>query len=542
MPEGVASPMKYQLRPLDRLDALIAVLLAIAALAVYVRTLAPDVLYGDSAEFQTLTYTLGHTHSTGYPIYLFLARLVGFLPFHSPAWRVSLFSAIMAALAVAGVYLVARHLTSSRAGATLGSLGLALSYTMWSQAVISEVYAPAAAFLAWIYLLVLRWQQDPEHCSRSLFAGGLLSGLSLGMHATTALAALPSAGLVLLWLIVRRAKQAEWRKTLLAGAGGALLGAFIFFLGFLYIDWHNPSASFINTTLSPSRAIWGLTPEDLDTPLERIVLTLNSVQWNDVLFDGGTDAAIGSWVDYMSYMVGREFSVGFLLLGLFGWWELLPRTGWRGFYLLGSFLVVWFYTLNYHPYDQYVFFLSTYIAFSAVAGVGIGVLIEKLTHWKFFVKRGWGRAVEIFLIVILAAVVLAPPLSKRAETIQSGVATFVTETYQFPVESLSEPRLLARMYLSQFPDDAVVLMEWRNLHAVSYLAYVEGKKPDLILLEAMPRGNDGGLSSSLIETIHQALAEGRPVLAAQRFPRLAENFRLAIDANNFVRVYEKSER
>jgi len=39
-------------------------MLAVVALAAYMRTLAPDVLYGDSAVFQTLAYTFGITHLT----------------------------------------------------------------------------------------------------------------------------------------------------------------------------------------------------------------------------------------------------------------------------------------------------------------------------------------------------------------------------------------------------------------------------------------------------------------------------------------------
>jgi hypothetical protein len=531
--------MKYALRPLDRLDALIAALCGIGAFAAYARTMSPDILYGDSAELQTLTYTLGHTHSTGYPIYLLLARLVGFIPLNSPAWRVTLFSVLMASLAVAGVYLLSRMLTSSRAGACIAAIGLALSYTMWSQAIITEVYAPGAAFLAWILLLVLHWLQDPEPRGRSLFAAALLAGLSLGVHATTALAVLPAAGLVLLWLIIRRANRAAWGSVLRAGAGGAMIGVLVWFLAFLYIDWHNPPSSFINTTLFPSRAIWHLTPEDMDTPLERIVLTLNSVQWKDVLFAGGADAARDSLVVYLSDICGREFSVWFLLLGLYGWWVLLPRARWAGGFLLASYGCVLFYVLNYHPGDQFVFFLSTYVAFTAVAGVGIGALIEGAAAWKFVAKRGWGWAAGAVVVLILLVFVIWPTVAQRIPAIQSGVAKFVGDGYQFPVENLREPRLLAQMYLSRFPDDAVVLMEWRDLQAVSYLAYVEGKKPGLTLLEAMPRGNDGKVSASLVETIHQALAAGRPVYAAQRFPGLGENFLLRAAANRYVQVLEK---
>ena len=106
----------------DKTDYLIALAVGVCALAAYVRTLAPDVLYGDSAEFQTLAYTLGITHSTGYPIYLLLARLLGFLPVGSPAWRVNLLSALSAAVTLSNVFLLARYLTRSRIGALLGSV------------------------------------------------------------------------------------------------------------------------------------------------------------------------------------------------------------------------------------------------------------------------------------------------------------------------------------------------------------------------------------------------------------------------------------
>ena len=112
--------------PPARKDYGLAVLIGLLALAAYVRTLAPDILYSDAAEFQTLAYTLGTTHSTGYPIYLLFARVVGFLPLNSPAWRVNLVSALCAAWTVGGVYLLARYFTPNRTGAALGSVALAL--------------------------------------------------------------------------------------------------------------------------------------------------------------------------------------------------------------------------------------------------------------------------------------------------------------------------------------------------------------------------------------------------------------------------------
>lgn len=531
--------MKEPVCPLNRSDALIAALLGSGALAIYTRTMAPDVLYGDSAELQTLVYTLGHTHSTGYPVYLLLARLVGFLPLNTPAWRVTFFSVLMGALTIAGVYLLSRMLTNSRAGAGLAAIVLALSYTMWSQAILAEVYAPGAAFLVWILLLTLRWHEHPAGRSKPLFAAGLLAGLSLGMHATTALASLPAAGFVLLWLIFHRAGKEEWRRALVAGIGGTALGVALWLVAFLYIDINNPPSSFINVMLYPSRSIWGLTPQDMDTPLERIVLTIENVQWRDLYFENGADGMVESFADYMSAIFEREFSFWILLFVLAGWWRLFSRSPWAGGYLLASFGLVFYFVLNYRPDDQFVFFLSSYIPNLAVAGVGFGYLITAPSQWRFLRRRGWGKSVSAAAAIALYILITLPVIPSRLPAIQDGVASFVQEDYQFPVQGLREPRIFAQMHLFPLPDDAVILMEWRDLYAVGYLAYVEGKKPGIRILEAMPRGNKGQIAESLVEEIHQELAAGRPVFAAQRFPGLAENFRLTGGPNHYVQVLPK---
>ena len=168
----------------DRRDLWIAVIISLLGLAAYVRTLAPDILYGDSAEFQTLAYTLGVTHSTGYPTYLFLGRLVGFLPISNPAWRISLLSAICAAITLAGVYLLARYFTKNRVGPALGALALGISYTFWSQAIIAEVYTPGMAFTVIVMLLLMHWLAESKRGNLALFIAALTAGIGFGVHAS----------------------------------------------------------------------------------------------------------------------------------------------------------------------------------------------------------------------------------------------------------------------------------------------------------------------------------------------------------------------
>src|SRR5215218_2866378 len=78
-------------------------------LALYVRTAAPSVLSGDSAEFQLAAPLLGVPHPTTYPLYVLLGKLATLvIPFGDLAWRVTLISSVCAALAVGFFFGIAR--------------------------------------------------------------------------------------------------------------------------------------------------------------------------------------------------------------------------------------------------------------------------------------------------------------------------------------------------------------------------------------------------------------------------------------------------
>src|SRR5919199_440714 len=90
---------RAQARPLALLGASA---LLLAFLALYTRTAAPSVLSGDSAEFQLAAPLLGVPHPTTYPLYVLLGKLATLvLPLGDMAFRVTLVSALCAALAVA---------------------------------------------------------------------------------------------------------------------------------------------------------------------------------------------------------------------------------------------------------------------------------------------------------------------------------------------------------------------------------------------------------------------------------------------------------
>lgn len=155
------------------LDWLLTTLLGGGAFTLYSLTLAPTVLAGDGGEFQFVPYLLGVAHPTGYPLYCLLGwawshlLLVG-----DVAYRMNLFSAFWAALAVALLFRTARNLfeqvlpdisaMAQRLLAVLSSVTFAVTPTFWSQAIIAEVYSLHVVILLLIFNLLLGLRPEPR--------------------------------------------------------------------------------------------------------------------------------------------------------------------------------------------------------------------------------------------------------------------------------------------------------------------------------------------------------------------------------------------
>ena len=143
---------------LQRRGVLFAIATGIAFL-IYLRTLAPGVLDGDSGEFQFAAWGWTLAHPTGYPLYLLIGGLWQHLiPFGNPAFRLNLLSAVFAALTIGLSYRIFFRLTAHRGAALVAALALAVSPTFWSQATETEVYALNSLLVAALTYLALKWE------------------------------------------------------------------------------------------------------------------------------------------------------------------------------------------------------------------------------------------------------------------------------------------------------------------------------------------------------------------------------------------------
>lgn len=205
------------------LDLAIRIVLFSVSLAVYVRTMPPTVLGGDSGEYQHMAYYLGVPHSTGYPLYILLAKLFTFLPFGDVAYRVNLFSAVCAAFTVPLIYAMVLRVTHSRVSAILSALALAFAPTMWGAAVDAEVYALHLLLGVLAVLFALRWHQDQR--PRDFYWLALVYGLALTNHRVVVFIA-PALALVI-WFNRARVNRAMLVRAILLCVLPLLLYAYI---------------------------------------------------------------------------------------------------------------------------------------------------------------------------------------------------------------------------------------------------------------------------------------------------------------------------
>jgi Protein of unknown function (DUF2723) len=210
---------------LQRLD-ICAVLSVVVPLLIYLLTLAPSVTFFDSGEFITAIYSLGSAHSPGYPLFINYAKPFTYLPFGNIAFRVNVATALSAALACYGVYLLVFHLLTGekrgaekvfanyqeRAVALCAALTFAFSARLWLQSNHDKPYPLIAFLAAMVFYLLFLWRDSyraGEENPAYVYLGAFLCGLAFGAHQTMVLL-LPSYAFLILsmnWRLVGRVKE-----------------------------------------------------------------------------------------------------------------------------------------------------------------------------------------------------------------------------------------------------------------------------------------------------------------------------------------------
>lgn len=503
-------------------DILPAALIGLLALALYVRTLAPSLLWGDSAEFQTLSYTLGMSHPTGYATQIVFGKIFTLIPINSIAWRVNLMSAFFGALAVACTYLIVRLLGGSRLPAISAAMLLAFTEGFWWRALIAESYAPAAGMLALVWLLFLSWRQTGR--TMFLFLAGLAGALSVGIHSTVVM----TAASVLAVMAFTARKRLEW----ISAVAGAFLGAALFLGFFFFLDYNDPPSSVYNSVFRTNLSAIGLTPADYDTPVERFLQIFPAGRFWEFYFTAEPVEISRRLVEYVSF-----FPVWALVLIVAGALALFFRGRWReGLYPLIAFLLIWGFAVS----VAFSVYREFYVPITVITSVWFGIGAAELVHaWGrlFHQDQFAARAVRIVPSVLLIALPLWNSRADLRLAITGGYTSFVREYHIYPVFAPDKAIRDARRIINRVEPNSIVFSDWDKLYSYIYTARIEEGRLDLTFHEAWI-GDAQELSETTIEYI-EANIDDRPIYFTLDMPGLADLYQVTHVNDTLYRIHRK---
>ena len=235
-------------------DRIIAAGVFVAALLLYISTVAPTVSFWDPGERIAVSHGLQIPHPPGAPFYMLVGRIFSmFMPASYVALSINMIAVMASAATVLLVFLIVirlmREMKGPReewsttdhiigyAGGIIGALTLAVSDSFWFDAVEAETYALSTTFTALCVWLTLRWSerarmQDAQltpgmqhafgsTAERWLIVIAYLYGLAIGVH----LLSLLSIFFVSLIVYFQHFERPEWNGT--QRLGGLVVAALV---------------------------------------------------------------------------------------------------------------------------------------------------------------------------------------------------------------------------------------------------------------------------------------------------------------------------
>jgi hypothetical protein len=514
--------------PISRLDILFAIIIGTLSLALYIRTLAPSVLYGDISEFQTLSYTLGMTHASGYPTQIIFGKLFTFLPFGDIAYRVNLMSAFFGALAVANVYLIVRLMGGWRTAGFVASSAMMTSAFFWRRTIIAESYGPAAGMLSLVWLSVLLWRRTDKR--KWLFLAGLAGGLSLGIHSTVIM----TGASVLVYMLLTAHRRSAW----IGAAAGAILGLALTFVFFFYLDYNDPPSSIYNTTYRTNLVERGLTPEEFDSPTDRFLAIFPAGSFWTYYFSATPEEINRRILEYVNSFPRWQFAG--IVLGIVALIAIPKKGAWRwreGLYPLIAFALIWIFAISVEFSVYQEFYVPVAVIVHVWLGMGVSTLLDGteglLKRWQAKGPERIGILVSILGLVLVALSIWNARTDLRL-AITEGTTTFIQEEKIYPRDPKRATKEAHRI-LSQVENNAILFANWDRLYSYVYTAHILEGRTGIALHEVLTPPQPGTTTMAYID----ANIETRPIYFTLEVPGLETYYNIEQIEPQLYRITKK---
>ena len=389
-------------------DAAWALAVGGVALFVYLSTLAPGLIgLIDVPKFQFIGKVLGVPHSPGYPLYVVVSHLFGYLPWGTLAFRINLMSAVFGAIAVSLVFLVLRRLGCRPIGAAAVALALALGRVFWSTTVVAEVYSLHAALVAGTILALLIWKE--RRSPASFFTAVGLVALAFGNHTTIVLLA-PA---LVVFVLLSDARWALRPRILAASAGIVALG--IAQYGFILLRTVQ-QAPYLESPASSLREL-------LDV--------MRGERWNEQLFEYDVSTLVAERFPFAFGVFLDELTIVGLVFAAGGLMRLLRRRRAEAALLGLAAAGIIVFAVNFRTGEPEVFLLPALMCCWIAVGVGLEHVLEAVGR----LGRLTPLTCAVLVVLPLTQAVRNWEANDRSREVQ-GIRAFDAIFEQLPAHSV----------------------------------------------------------------------------------------------------------
>lgn len=484
--------------PDARLRWITPLALFLAVLALYLLTLAPDIVFGDPSEYTFIPAIWGVAHPPGYALMTLLGGLwQRIIPFGSIPWRANLLSAFAGAGISVLVYGIVRSLSTSEISGSaqppaqgwlallppiFAGLSAAAATNLWQHSLHANSHIITALLASASAYLLIRWwvgQAEPR-ADRWLFAFCVLAGLSVSHHPLLVFGFPAYTAFI---ISVRPRILLDWKR-LLAMIGFGLLGL----TPWLYLP--------LRATL-PTPIPFGPTGMNTLDGFLNLVLARGLVI--NTFYFGWTDQAARLLV--LGSILNLQAAWPVLLLSAAGL-ALIWQRDWRIGLLFSTFLVIWVGFVINSIQDVMAYLLAPCALIMALAGYGLAKALTLLRSWRQGAYPWMAPLIAVLVLVfpLVRIATLAPRVSLRGFTAARAWVETVYRRFEGRGEGailLGHWEHLTPLWVAQYVEDRTfaehdlrlvfvasgterpwVDATWANIDAGPI--YVSGYQPDLI--------------------------------------------------------------
>jgi hypothetical protein len=522
-------------------------LIFILTISFYIYTLAPSLAWGDGTKLQgdviagesfilaemppeqfdpdPYIFSKVGVAAWDHPLYIILGHLfVIAIPSVDSLWLVNFISAIFGAASVVLVFHFCFQYTKSLIASGYASLSLAVSHTFWWHSSSPEVYT----MFTFLLLACIYFFEQLERSGKRSHLG--YSAFFLGLAASNHLLAFLAFPALALYYYF----SGTYKHLAAAPLGGIYIPVLGFLAGFMvYI------VQFIRISRSiPLGEIMG--PAIGSTFLSQLVKI--------------TPVSLGeSLLTYLFFLAIQFGPIG-IFLGAWGMGQIrrikdvFPRK------MVALFIVYAFFGILYTVTDQFAFFLSSYVFWAILMGIGSDSALHLLPQNRRFLPSAFVG------LLIAATPFLYNALPRLAEVVgvndvsmgipqvgvgvRNGLAYYINPYKRGDYEAFE----FGRQTVAGLPPNSIVIAEWYTdtdeYFVLRYFTRVKALRSDVSVL-GWTTQDPFSFDSRLVSDVIEASFPGHPVYLSSLSDRFYSASRLVetyciIPENNLYRLYPKT--